>query len=100
MHSQPGKGSSPGPDDLHYEMLNQLPRVTKLKLLEIYNKIWERDESPESWTEATIIPKLKPGKDSNQANSYRPISHTSCVCKTMEMEMVNCKLTHELEKAK
>jgi hypothetical protein len=84
------KGFSPGPDDVHYEMLNQLPR----------NKIWEGDEFPESWTEATIIAILKPGKDPNQANSYRPISLTSCVCKTMEMEMVNYRLTHELEKTK
>jgi ribonuclease HI len=93
------KGSSPGPDDVHYEMLKQLPRVAKLKLLEIYNKIWEGDEFPESWTEATVIPILKPGKDPNQTNSYRPISLTSCVCKTLE-KMVNYRLTHELEKAK
>jgi hypothetical protein len=29
------KGSSPGPDDVHYEMLKQLLRVAKQKLLEI-----------------------------------------------------------------
>jgi hypothetical protein len=53
------KGSSPGPDDVHYEMLKQLLRVAKLKLLEIHNEIWEREVFPKSWTEATVIPILK-----------------------------------------
>jgi hypothetical protein len=93
------KGSSPGPDDVHYEMLKQLPRVAKLKLLEIYNDIWKREVFTKNWTEATVIPILKPGKNPNQTNSYRSISLTSCVCKMMK-KMVNYRLVHELEKEK
>jgi hypothetical protein len=64
------KGSSAGPDDVHYEMLKRSPRVAKLKFLKIYNEIWERADFLKSWTDATVIPILKPGKDPNQTNSY------------------------------
>jgi hypothetical protein len=47
-------------------------------LLEIYNKIWEREVFPKSWTEATVIPILKPGKNPNQTN--------------MQNDGKNCKL--------
>jgi hypothetical protein len=89
------KGSSSGPDDVHYKKLKKWLRGVKLKLLEIYNKISEGDEFPETWTNATVTPILKPGKDPNQTNSYQPI----CICKAME-EMANYMVTHELEKAK
>jgi hypothetical protein len=55
--------------------------------------VWKREVFPKSWTEATVIPILKPGKDPNQTNSYRPISLTSFVCKTMK-KMVNYRLVH------
>jgi hypothetical protein len=38
----------PGPDDVHCKMLKQLPPVSKPKLLEIYNEIWEREVFPKS----------------------------------------------------
>ena len=34
--------------------------------------------------EAVMIPTLKRGKNKAKATSYRPISLTSCVCKTLE----------------
>jgi hypothetical protein len=63
------KGSSSGPDDVHYEMLKQLPRVAKLKLLEIDNEIWEREVFPKSWTEATVIPILKRPEPNKQLST-------------------------------
>ena len=38
----------------------------------------------------------RPGKDSKDANNYRPIALTSCVCKTME-RMINDLLVWFLE---
>ena len=39
---------------------------------------------PEDWQYATINPILKPGKDPAEPNNYRPITLTSCLCKTLE----------------
>ena len=52
------------------------------------NKSWGEGKLSEKWKEATIIPLLKPNKDPNDPQSYRPISLTSATCKTMET-MVN-----------
>jgi potassium voltage-gated channel Eag-related subfamily H protein 8 len=45
---------------------------------------------------ATIIPIPKPGKDHTDPPIYRPISLTSCICKTME-RMINDSLVWFLE---
>ena len=54
---------------------------------------------PTSWKTAIIIPVPKPGKVLSDPGSYRPIVHTSCLCKTME-RMVNSRLTWYLERHK
>jgi hypothetical protein len=43
-----------------------------------------------------LIPILKPSKDPNESESFRPISLTSCICKIKE-RMVNKRLTYILE---
>ena len=44
-----------------------------------------------------MIPISKRGKDSKNLSNYRPISLTSCLCKTME-RMINTRLVWFLEK--
>ena len=44
-----------------------------------------------------MIPIPKPGKDSKNPSNYRPISLTTCLCKTME-RMINTRLVWSLEK--
>lgn len=91
------KGSSPGPDEIHYDMIKHLPSEKKLVLLQLFNDIWTQKTSfPTVWQKATVIPILKPGKNSTSAESYRPISLTSCLCKLME-GMVNRRLVWLLE---
>ena len=55
--------TSPGPDDIHYQLLKHLPVSTLLILLEIFNDIWKTGNIPKSWKEATVIPIPKPDKD-------------------------------------
>jgi potassium voltage-gated channel Eag-related subfamily H protein 8 len=85
------RNTSPDPDGIHNEMLSHLPPAGKEFLLSIYNRIWTDTSVPDAWREATLIPAPKPGKDCSLASSYRPISHTSCLCKTME-RLINRRL--------
>ena len=87
---------SPGPDGIINEMLIHLGSAAVCKLLQIYNHSGEQGVHPQIWQEATMIPILKKGKDPKKANSYRPVSLTSCVVKTME-RIVNERLKWYLE---
>ena len=85
-----------GPDKIHYQLLKHLPAESKSLLLDIFNYIWRSGNFPECWSEAIVIPIPKPGKDHSDPNNYRPISLTSCVCKTLE-RMINDRLVWYLE---
>ena len=85
-----------GPDKIHYQLLKHLPTESMALLLDIFNYIWQSGDFPECWREATVIPLPKPGKDHSDPNNYRPISLTSCVCKTFE-RMINDRLVWYLE---
>jgi potassium voltage-gated channel Eag-related subfamily H protein 8 len=87
---------SPCQDGITNEMLIQLGCLATGKLLEIYNLFWREGQFPQIWRETTMIPIHKAGKDRNKASSYRPISLTSIVCKTME-RIVNQRLKWYLE---
>ena len=91
--------SAAGPDNVHYQMLKHLPEPALESLLKIFNNIWITGEFPPSWSEATVIPIPKPGKDPTDPGNYRPIALTSCVCKTLE-RIVNDRLVWFLEKNK
>ena len=93
------KDSAPGPDQVHYLILKNLPNETLTVLLDLINEYWESHLFPPSWREALVIPLPKEGKDHNYANSYRPIALTSCICKTLE-RMVNERLVFHLDKNK
>ena len=51
---------------------------------------------PKTWKDALIIPIPKPGKGNTDPTNYRPISLTSCICKTFE-RMINNRLVWYLE---
>ena len=87
---------SPGPDGITNEMLKNLGNVAVEKLLEIFNHSWNTGTLAQVWREATMIPIHKKGKDKNKPASYRPISLTSCVVKTLE-RVINERLLWHLE---
>ena len=90
------KKKSPGPDNITNEMLQHLGNTSLQKLLDIYNLSWKEGQVPQIWKEAIMIPILKKGKNKTKAPSYRPISLTSCLCKTME-RIVNTRMQLYLE---
>ena len=54
-------------------------------LITIYNKLWSfRDNLPDEWKKAIIVPILKPNKPANLVSSYRPMALTSTLAKIQE----------------
>ena len=49
------KGSSPGPDKVHYDMIRNLTQEGKQVLLQLYNKILN-EGLPQTWKHSLIIP--------------------------------------------
>ena len=87
---------SPGPDNITNGMIQHLGNIALQKLWDIFNLSWSSGQVPQCWKEAIMIPVLKKGKNKNKAISKRPISLTTCLCKTME-RIVNQRLQLYLE---
>ena len=88
--------SSPGQDNVSYEIIKEIPRSGLLRFLEIINLIWSRGTLPHNWKHAIINPVLKPNKPNDNPSSYRPISLTSTCGKIME-RMISDRLVWYLE---
>jgi potassium voltage-gated channel Eag-related subfamily H protein 8 len=78
------------PTIIHYQLLKYLPESAFQTLLDLMNNIWEIGDLPSIWKLANVIPISKPGKDHSETLNYRPITLTSCICKTME-RMINAR---------
>ena len=76
-----------------------MPENAHLYLLKIFNVLWERGYVSKEWKKATIIQIPKPNKNHSDPQNYRPISLTSCVCKTYE-KIINRRLSEYLENNK
>ncbi|GFS24527.1 reverse transcriptase [Elysia marginata] len=77
-------------------MINQCPPIFKEKILDLFNKIWTTGNIRKQFKHAIIIPTHKPGKDPKDPASYRPISLTSHLGKTLE-SIINKRLNYYLE---
>jgi ribonuclease HI len=89
--------TSPGEDGIKFSLLKNLPGQAKLFLLQIFNEIMDSGEVPLPWHRTKIVPILKPGKDANSADSYRPISLLSCIRKLFE-KIILTRLEYWAEK--
>ncbi len=69
--------------------LKRWAREQKSELLEIFNCSFATGTSPQIWKRAVILPLKKAGKQPETILSYRPVSLTSCVAKTMERMIHN-----------
>jgi hypothetical protein len=68
----------------------------RMKLLGLFNNIWNAGKFLTESTKATVIPILKPGNAPNEPESYRPTDLTNCICKIRE-RMANERLIYILE---
>ena len=91
-----GTTSTPGPDNLPPDLLRNLNKDQTINLLNIYNYLWNNG-LPDNWKESIIIPIHKSNKCPYLSTSYRPISLTNALCKTME-RLVNLRLKLYLDK--
>uniref|UniRef100_A0A1Y1LER8 Reverse transcriptase domain-containing protein n=1 Tax=Photinus pyralis TaxID=7054 RepID=A0A1Y1LER8_PHOPY len=93
------KDTAPGSDGITYSMLKNLTIEIKVKLLSIYNNIWEKGNYPQQWKVTTIIALPKENKDLSNPENFRPITLSSCIGKILE-SMINYRLISVLEKEK
>lgn len=91
------KQTSPGRDEICYEMIKQLSDHSLNIILSLYKKVWDLGKLPDEWKHGVIVPTAKPGKDHKQPTNYRPIALTSNLCKIME-HMVMSRLVYDIEK--
>lgn len=62
----------------------QLGPHARIRLLGLYNMLWESGEVPPTWKSGKIVAFLKPGKSPIDLSSYRPKTLASCVTKIMK----------------
>uniref|UniRef100_A0A1B6KTJ5 Uncharacterized protein n=1 Tax=Graphocephala atropunctata TaxID=36148 RepID=A0A1B6KTJ5_9HEMI len=88
------KDTSPGLDGITYFMIKNLPCEALNIILNLYNNIWNNKlEIPDNWKKFKIVALLKPGKDKDKENSYRPISLIPCFIKIMNTMVKNRLVT-------
>ena len=81
--------STLGLDNINYSILQHLPNESLQYVLKLFNKFFEIREIPSNFKHSIITPLLKPGKDPQQASSYRSIASTSCMGKIWERMVTN-----------
>jgi hypothetical protein len=89
--------AAPGLDGIFNEALKRGRDPMISALASLFNLIPRLGISPSIWQQAMILPIFKDGGlDPLEANSYRPISLTSCVSKVYERVLLN-RITTSLE---
>ena len=91
--------SSPGKDEVCYEMLKHLPKSSIYVLQTMFNQIWEKGILPKSWNHSIVLPIRKQMKDPSLLDSYRPIALTNALCKINE-RLIATRLNWFMERNK
>lgn len=91
IKKQGNKRANSGLDRIDYEIISHFSSLSKHILLNIFNLVLESGAFPSEWRKYRIffIPKKGEFK-------FRPISISSCLCKTME-RMLSCRINWWLE---
>ncbi|GJQ66664.1 hypothetical protein Trydic_g4632 [Trypoxylus dichotomus] len=80
---------STGHDGITSEAIKNLPSEGMAAITDIINAILKLGHFPDTWKEAKVIMIRKPGKPSNDTNSYRPISLLPIISKIAERVILN-----------
>ena len=94
LHLIPTK--SPGPDGLHPALIKAIAGVLADPLTGLFNQSLTEGKVPSDWKYAIVVPIFK-GKDSGQANNYRPVSLTCVLSKVLERILRRRICDHMLE---
>lgn len=92
------KGTTPGLDRISYQMIKSLKSTSKIKLLEVYNTIFNSGVLPHSWKLAVVVP-IPKNKNPSSVTSFRPISLLPCLSKIIE-RIIATRLAWYLERKK
>lgn len=76
--------STPGPDKIPYTFIKHLSPDALVKVLRVFNDIWQTSDLPAMWKMSLVKPHLKPSRPKHQVESYRLISLPSCPGKLFE----------------
>ncbi|GFV16867.1 hypothetical protein TNCV_3363641 [Trichonephila clavipes] len=63
-------GKAPGPDVIFCRMVQHFGNLATKELLEIFNLSWATGKLPKIWKLSTVIPILKPNKNSSECKNY------------------------------
>ncbi|KAK3102286.1 hypothetical protein FSP39_010211 [Pinctada imbricata] len=86
---------SPGPDQVHPKVLYELANVIDQPLCMIFNSSFTTGIVPDGWKSGQISALFKKG-DTKSASNYRPVSHTSVICKIME-KLIRKRITDHMD---
>lgn len=90
------RNTAPGMDKFTYKIIFNLTNASKIILLQIFNDWWINHNFIKNFKIIIICLILKPSKDPNTTDSYRPISLLSCIVKTFE-RMIKFRLEFHVE---
>eukprot|EP00057_Strongylocentrotus_purpuratus_P017039 XP_011671513.1 PREDICTED: uncharacterized protein LOC100889621 [Strongylocentrotus purpuratus] len=78
-----------GIDDIRSEQIKHMGSVAQKWLLDMFNNCIENTCVPKQWLRTKVVAILKPGKDSNEAKNFRPISLLCQTYKLLERLILN-----------
>ena len=94
------KGTAPGTEGIHYDLLCHGGDLVEDALLLLYNLVWSTGTSPDEWRKALIRPIYKPKtKDPSVIENYRAVTLINCTCKGFE-DVLCQRITNHLEARK